>query len=116
MFALASVNVSMINFHGGATGAYTPIGYKNKNFSTPDVRPLYYAMLAFSEATANASRVSSTAVSTSSALIKSWAVRDSNNAERMVFIHKDLNKTSPCAVVVTAAPGYVDSARLRRLV
>ena len=29
LFSIASVNVSMMNFHGGGEGPYTAIGYHN---------------------------------------------------------------------------------------
>eukprot|EP00043_Microstomoeca_roanoka_P011423 m.107524 g.107524 ORF g.107524 m.107524 type:complete len:356 (-) comp15191_c0_seq2:41-1108(-) len=99
MFNLAAVNVSMTNFHGGGEGAYTAIGYHNTTDEVPDVRPLYYSMLAFTEITRNYSRIFQVDVkSTSNAQIKTWAVQDDQGYWRVVIIHKDYTTTTPAQV------------------
>ena len=112
MFALANVNITRVNFHGGVGAPYTPISYKG---DTPDVRPLYYAMLAFSEATANNSIVVNTTVTSTNELIKAWAVRDEANYERVVVVHKDLNSTQDCSVCVQSSQALHGPAALVRL-
>lgn len=58
LFALASVNVSRMNFHGGGSGPYTWFGEPSgPGGCGPDVRPLFYGMYAFARATANNSRL-----------------------------------------------------------
>eukprot|EP00756_Hemistasia_phaeocysticola_P031180 Hpha_TRINITY_DN16336_c0_g2::TRINITY_DN16336_c0_g2_i1::g.60671::m.60671 len=47
---LAQANAAAMHFHGGPTGYYTPIGYTK---DTIQIRPVYYALLAFAELTAN---------------------------------------------------------------
>eukprot|EP01060_Flectonema_neradi_P034820 TRINITY_DN6235_c0_g1_i1.p1 TRINITY_DN6235_c0_g1~~TRINITY_DN6235_c0_g1_i1.p1 ORF type:complete len:573 (+),score=74.29 TRINITY_DN6235_c0_g1_i1:770-2488(+) len=48
---LSKDNVMGMNFHGGTSGAYTPLAYSSSGDLM--VRPVYYGMLAFAELTAN---------------------------------------------------------------
>jgi len=55
MFAMAAVNISRINFHGGGTGPYS--WFNLRADGSPQVFPLFYGMSLFSWVTANSSRV-----------------------------------------------------------
>lgn len=89
MFNLAAVNTSGVNFHGCPVSTYTPIGLKDADKDIADVRPLYYAMWLFSEATANHARILSVPVTTTNDAIVVWAVVGPDGRKRVTIIHKD---------------------------
>ena len=109
MLATASVGVATFNFHGGRSAHYTPIGVLPSG--APDVRPLYYAMVAMQAASARESVVmTATILGRTNPFVKAYALRDSTAAWRVVVIHKDYNATAPTAVSIipsggAAAPG-----------
>lgn len=55
LFAMAAVNVSRVNFHGGGSGPYS--WFNLPSAGSPQVFPLFYGMSLFSWAAANSSRV-----------------------------------------------------------
>ena len=50
MLAMAQINVSRVNFHGGGNSRYSWLG-PEKEGGAPDVKPLFYAMYMFSKVT-----------------------------------------------------------------
>ena len=106
LLAVAEVGVEQWNFHGGpkARDNYTPISFPGLPASlVPDVRPLYYGMLAATYATANASAPWAATVQSTNALIKAHALRDARGVTRVVVTHKDL--AASVAAAVTVDPG-----------
>jgi uncharacterized protein (TIGR03437 family) len=105
MFLLASYSATGVNFHGGGSGAYTPIEVDG---STITARPLYYALLMFQMAsqgtmvplTLNANGVDLTA----------YAVEDSAGALRVLVINKDASQNA--SVAITPGAGYTSAQTL----
>ena len=121
LLEVAAVGVQQWNFHGGpkARDKYTAISFPGLPGSTvPDVRPLYYGMLAATQATANLSSSWAAQVTSSNPLIKAHALRDAAGATmRVVLVHKDLNATAAAAVEVSVGGGVgAAPASLLRLV
>lgn len=107
MFTLAGSSAAGVNFHGGGTGAYTPIAVSG---STISARPLYYALLFFGAAgrgkivplNVNAGRVNLTA----------FATVDSDGTVRVTLINKD---AVDVAVQITPVGSYAGAANVLRL-
>ena len=55
MLAMAQINVSRVNFHGGGNSRYSWLG-PEKEGGAPDVKPLFYAMYMFSKVTQGGAR------------------------------------------------------------
>lgn len=107
MFEVAAVGTHGMNFHGGTSGAYAPVAYPDPSSDTPDVRPLFYAMWAFSRATAapDGATLLQTTVNSTNSLIKAHAVAAGSGTTRVTMIHKDPNATVSAAVSVAVAAG-----------
>lgn len=142
LFNAAAAGARRWNFHGGPQGAYTPIAFPNarcvaaaatvqrtynrlpchpvRSSTVPDVRPLYYAMLAFTQATAGGGFVTASSVSASNDLVKAWTVlapASSGGARRVIVIHKDPGAAAAARVTVRpGAMGASAGAVLTRLV
>jgi len=112
LFSLASVNVRGINFHGGASAAYTAISYASVDEPVPGVRPLYYAMWLFSEVIKNDAKILEITTTTINPLIKVWAVVNTKGIVTIVAIHKDLAKPQAAEVAVTPSSTLTGAAQL----
>lgn len=117
LFALAAVGADGVNFHS-SNPLYQPLGtaYAGGRFSVA-VKPLYYAMLAFAEATANRARVlPATAFgqrSRAGANVRVWGVHDAEARQvRVVVIAKDGPSGGRAVIRV---PGANGPGRLKRL-
>ncbi|KAA0148020.1 hypothetical protein FNF29_06964 [Cafeteria roenbergensis] len=99
LFEMASINASMVNFHGGPRGIYPPIKFANTSAGMPPtVQPLYYAMRVFSEVTAAESRLLSVNVTqTTNSQVRVWALQGVGKTV-FVVIHKDPSAAGPAAV------------------
>jgi hypothetical protein len=116
LFEHASVGVQRWNFHMGPDGAYSGILYPHiKHRDTPQVQPLYYAMLLASHAIANQTVVLQTEQKSTNSLIKAHAVRDMNNNVRVVLVHKFPNATSASEVCISLDGDFEASGTLTRL-
>lgn len=106
MFNGAAVNITGFRFHGCAEGAYTAIAYNDTTDiqNAPTVRPLYYALWAFSAAIANEARVVAAPYTSDEPQLKVWAARSTAAAAapqtRVVLIHKNGNATAPAQAIV----------------
>ena len=90
LFNVAAVGVERWNFHGGPDGAYAAVAYDDITVDMPDVRPMYYGLRAFAEATASNSVLYSVKnVTGNNGFIKAWAVTDDARATRVIVLHKD---------------------------
>lgn len=105
MFTLAGTSAAGVNFHGGGTGAYTPIAVSG---STVSARPLYYALLLFGAAARgqmvplalNAGRINLTA----------FGVLDSDGTLRVTAINKDV--ALDATAQITPGTGYTTATVL----
>jgi hypothetical protein len=84
----AEVGVLRWNFHGCPEGAYTAIAYANTSADAPDVRPLFYGMLAFTVATRDAELFDAKVTSTNG-LVRAHVARTSSGGWIATVIHKD---------------------------
>jgi hypothetical protein len=109
LFWASLVNISRINFHGCPTGAYTPIAYKNASNAAepPDVRPLFYGMLAFSHAAANASAHMPASITSTNPAIVAWPTLGADGVYRVTVIHKDVLATEPVRVTLLPPRGTI---------
>ena len=117
LFNMAAVGVRGWHFHGGPDGAYATISYPNVSSDADiEVRPMYYGLLAFVTATANASVVMRVdTVRNDNPFVKAWAVTDASGATRVVVIHKDPSPTAgDAAVSITPPVALTGDARLTR--
>jgi hypothetical protein len=107
LFWASLVNISRINFHGCPSGAYTPIAYPNASDSAdpPDVRPLFYGMLAFSHASANASAHAPSDITSTNPAIVAWPALGADGVYRVTVIHKDVAASEPALVTLSPPRG-----------
>ena len=76
MLHAAAVGVGRFNFHGGPTGPYAAVAYADVKADVPEVRPLFYGLLAFARSTANDSVLMEVKnVTGNNPFIKAWAVK-----------------------------------------
>jgi len=120
LLEVAAVGVSQWSFHGGprASDRYTSVAFPGlPNSTVPDVRPLFYGMLAATVATANSSSSWAAQVASTNPLIKAHALRDAAGATtRVVLVHKDLGAADAASVSITVGGAAPPSATLLRLV
>ena len=118
MMETAAIGVQQWNWHGGPGAHYTPVSFARPPAppGPPDVRPLFYGMWAFTQATAGNSSVLEAEVAASNSLIKLWATAEggSSGVFRVLAIHKDYNATAAAAVRV-AVPAGLAAAQPGRL-
>lgn len=105
MFSLTTINATKVNFHGGPSGYYAAVAFNSSDPGTPpDVRPLYYAMRLFAEATANGGQVLETDYVSSNQQIRVWAV-EAGSSTTFVVVHKDPNATAAASVTLQREDG-----------
>jgi hypothetical protein len=127
MFQVAQAGGAGINFHTGDAKAYTPIGPGRDGRHV--ARPLFYGMLMFREACAEAAEIVPTRGGPSSAgpppsgtsdvNLAAYAVRSRNGALRVCLINKDLFQSAQvrinvgrrfsAASILRLAAGWVDA-------
>mmetsp|Transcript_25 Transcript_25/g.83 ORF Transcript_25/g.83 Transcript_25/m.83 type:complete len:573 (-) Transcript_25:180-1898(-) len=109
MAEMSKIRVSMINFHGGPSGPYAPIRYDKW---TPNVQPLYYALLMFTEFSAGAAQWLSSSFAGETEDSASHAVRAANGDIRLLVVSKEahavrsLNFTAEIAIPEDAEHKY----------
>lgn len=107
MFNLASVGVKGVNFHSGSDSHYTPFSFNVFKSSSdryvykPTVKPLYYGMLLFAQATSNKSRLLPVSFQTTGN-VKVWATMDSQKVVRVVAINKDLHASGNARIQLSS--------------
>jgi hypothetical protein len=115
LFEFANVGVDGVNIHTANGGGYALFEFNSttKNgttsFSLESVRPEYYGLLFFQQATANHSKLLPVTLSTK-ANLKAWATVDSNGVVRVALINKDQTATG---VVNVALAGFGTGAVTR---
>jgi hypothetical protein len=114
LLALASLNASQVNVHGGPHNAYSPIHTRAPS-TAPIVMPAFYGMWAAAAALANASVVlaASATGSGAGALLGVHALQEGAGAGgvlRVVVVHKDPSG-SDARVSVAPPPSALASAR-----
>lgn len=99
------------NFHGGPLGAYATIAFPPGSQDVAQVRPMYYGLLAFTAATANASVIMRVNTQhNDNPFVKCWAVTDERGVSRVVVIHKDPSATAADITVTIAPPSALRGA------
>ena len=119
MFDLANVGVDGVNWSAFGCSPDVAFTFNNGPWNgntqtTPyqaSVKPLYYGMLFFAQATAN-TRALTRVELTTSANVKAWAVTADDGSLRVILIDKDTNFKGTVAV---KAEGYSGTARLDTL-
>jgi hypothetical protein len=108
MFEYASVGVDGVNWQTGqsATDAYNPISVTTSTASgissyIISVRPLYYGLLLFQEATGSNAHFLPVTLSTN-ANLKAWATIDAFGNPRIVIINKEKNTSGTVLVTPPA--------------
>ena len=97
-------------------GPYTAIAYADITQDVPDVRPLFYGLWAFTDASQHYANVMKATVTSSNPLVKAWATLDARGTWRVVVVHKDSNATSAAGVTVQPPAGVTGATgALRRL-
>lgn len=115
MFEYASVGVDGVNWHSGNGGAYALFEFvaqsseSGNSYSLTSVRPLYYGLLLFQEATGNGARLLPVTLGTE-ANLTAWATVDASGTTRLVMINKDEQLTGNVDI---AANGYTHAQVLR---
>ena len=94
LFTAASLGLVRFNFHGMPEGPYSAIAYEDKSSNVPNVRPLFYGLLAFATASGStgdsAHMLRVTTVTTTNDYLRCWSVWDAAaNATRIVVLNKD---------------------------
>lgn len=117
MFASAAAGVSRWNFHGGPRSAYTPVYYPDLLHSdAPLVRPVFYGMWMFAEATRGGAALVAANVTSSNELVRAWAVTCGAGCFRVVILHKDGNASAAARASVSFPSPCPPSASIARLV
>lgn len=85
------------NFHGGPQcySMNAPICYENLDQDIPTATALYYATWVFAEATKRNSRVVDLNSSSPTPHVSLWGLRDEQNEERVVAVHKGWENPQP---------------------
>ncbi len=99
MFTLAGRSAAGVNFHGGGSGAYTPIAVSGSQVTA---RPLYYALLMFRAA--GRGRVVPLDVAANGVNLTAYGALDPDGTLRVVITNKDMAQDA--AVTVTPGAGY----------
>jgi hypothetical protein len=108
LFNMAAVGIKRWAFHGMPNGPYAVISYPNRRVDTPNVRPIFYGLLAFATAAGHSSTLYEVKnVSSTNPYIKCWSVKDDSGATRVVVIHKD-----PAPGLLNATITIVPAAKL----
>jgi hypothetical protein len=125
MFEFANVGVDGVNWHGGGNSAYTYFELDTTNtggakqFVLTSVRPLYYGMLFFQEATGSSAHLLPVTLTTQ-ANLKAWATKDASGTPRLAIINKDENLAGTVNVTLSGfthvqvyrltAPSYLSTS------
>jgi hypothetical protein len=116
MFEFAGKGADGLNWHTGSGGAYGLFEFKmpppggGGTYSLRSVRPLYYGLLMFQQATGDGSRFLPARLQTS-ANLKAWATVSRKNVVHAVIINKD---EQAAGAVTIAVPGFT-RATIERL-
>ena len=105
LFTAAALGLQRWNFHGMPQGPYSAIAFAGAS-NVPQVRPLYYGLLAFAAATGSAGgsarMLSTRTLASSNEYLRCWSVWDAAaNATRVVVLHKDPRAAPGSSAAVT---------------
>ena len=108
MFEFARTGVDGVNWHTGNGGNYAAFEFQidsvgqRKTYSLRTVKPLYYGLLMFQQATGDGARLLPVKLETSGN-VKVWATVGSQGVVRALILNKDENATGP---VTLTMPGF----------
>jgi hypothetical protein len=94
LFEFANIGIDGVNFHTANSGAYALFTFNSgtsggsTTFSVQSIRPEYYGLLFFQQATANHAKLLPVTLTTQ-ANLKAWATLDNNGVVRVILINKD---------------------------
>jgi hypothetical protein len=102
MFNLANVGVDGVNIFSDEGDNYDLFGFTTTSapYHVSFIRPEYYGVLVFQQATQNGAKLIPLTLSTSSN-ISAWATIDANNTVRVLVINKDQSASGDVSVVLT---------------
>ena len=103
IFEFANVGVDGVNFHTGNGGGYALFVFNETTtanvttYAVQSIRPEYYGLLFFQQATANSASLLPVTLTTM-ANLKAWATIDSNGTIRIALINKDESAEGTVAI------------------
>jgi hypothetical protein len=112
MFEFARTGVDGVNWHTGNSGNYAVFEFQidsvgqKKNYSLHLVKPLYYGLLMFQQATGDGARLLPVTLQTS-ANVKVWATVGSQGIVHALILNKEESASSP---VTLTMPGFRKAA------
>ena len=116
LFNAAAAGAQRWNFHGGPRGPYAPLVYADASVDTVEVRPLFYALWAFSNVTANDAVLHVIRTNANSNnYIKAWSCKDSLGFTRVVIVHKDPTASGNATITIEPPSRLNGIAQLTRL-
>ena len=121
LFTIAQAGLQRWYFHGMPGGPYSAIAFPDAAGETPNVRPLYYGLLAFATAAAGpgAQLRGLATLARSNEYIRAWCVEGAapggGRELRFVVLHKDLAATGNASVALSVPGGAGAAGALVRL-
>lgn len=115
MFEFVKAGADGVNIHDAGDCTYCAFIFGRANvgpsriYTLDSVRPIYYGMLFFQQATLHGTRLLPTSIKTS-ANVKVWATIDQNNTVRVAIINKDKSYSGDVDI---SLPGYGTGQVLR---
>jgi Abnormal spindle-like microcephaly-assoc'd, ASPM-SPD-2-Hydin/Glycosyl hydrolase family 79 C-terminal beta domain len=108
MFEFASVGADGVNWHTGNENAYDLFQFSMasspstglNNYSLTQVRPLFYGLQLFEEATTSSGSLLPVTLNTQ-ANIKVWALKGEDGKVRIVILNKDETNTGPVKLTIS---------------
>lgn len=117
MFRFAEEGVDGVNFHTGngdnyAVFAFHKTGHGRSESIVPEVKPLYYALLFFAEATAHHSHLLPVNVRTDNN-VRIYAMEDQNGVVRLAILNKETQTGGRVEIRLSRKMGRASFIRLR---
>jgi hypothetical protein len=100
-FNLANAGVDGVNIFTDINDDYDMFGFNTNPFSIQFIRPEYYGLVLFQEATQNTAKLLTVSSLTTTANLSVWATVDASSVDRVVVINKDLTQSGNVSLTLT---------------